>query len=203
MSPCMKILAGLSMCLLLLAFPPATKAEQSGAYLGEMVMGSDDAPVTIIEYASMSCSHCASFHSATLPSLKKKYIDSGKLRMVFREFAYDRTGFAAATLARCAGKKRFFPFVKLLFEKQRQWALSEDYGAALKQIAKVGGIGSKKYDACMADAKLKSHILNNRIDAQKKYDIKATPSFIIDGETHAGALTIGDFDRLLAGLTGE
>jgi protein-disulfide isomerase len=161
----------------------------------DMAIGDPKAPVTVIEYASMTCPHCAHFHNANLPDIKKKYIDTGKVRLIFREFPLDRAAFQASILARCSGADRFFPYINILFQQQANWARAEDQKTALAKLGQMGGVAIKDFDACLADKKLGDGILQTRKDGQEKFDIESTPSFVIDGKTLAGALDLATFSK--------
>ena len=166
----------------------------------EMALGRDDAPVTIIEYASLSCPHCAKFHEETLPALREKYIDTGKVRLVFREFPLERTAFLASIIARCAGEKRYFAFIDAFFKKQRAWYSADDPFEALLQIARLGGLSAKDVRACVEDEALGDGILQTRLDAEQEHGISSTPSFVIDGRTYLGALTLQEIERIIIPL---
>ncbi len=172
----------------------------TGAAMGEMALGRADAPVTVIEYASMTCPHCARFHAEVLPDFKKKYIDTGKVRLVFREFPLDKLAFAAAKVARCGGKKRFFPLLSVIFSRQGAWSRSTTPVDDLAKLARLAGVGRDRFEACFADRALGDLILKNRLEAVEKYKIDSTPSFVIDGKTYPGVLTVKDFDRILKDL---
>ena len=161
----------------------------------DMAMGDPKAPVTVIEYASMTCPHCAHFHETYLPDIKKKYIDTGKVRLVFREFPLDRAAWQASMLARCSGEDRFFPYIHILFTQQASWSRAKDPKAELGKLARMGGVSDKDFNACMADKALGDGILKTRKDGQDKYEISSTPSFVIDGKTYAGAMDIKAFSK--------
>ncbi len=179
---------------------PAATPAASGVFTGEIVLGKAEAPVTIIEYASMTCPHCANFHTKILPALKEKYIDTGKVKLFFREFPLDGVALRASMLARCGGEAKAHPLIDILFKQQAVWATSEDPLAALARVARLGGMSQAAFDACMADEALMKQLVQSRQDGSEKYDIKGTPSFIIDGKTHDGDMEIEDFDKILQPL---
>lgn len=177
-------------------------ATVEGAHLdGDLVLGDPDAPIEIIEYASFTCPHCAAFHNDTLPGLKQNWIDTGKAKLVFRDFPLDQLALRAAMLARCAGEKSYFAFVDVLFKRQASWSRASDPMAALEQIGRLGGIGPSRFEACMNDEDLANVVLQSRVDAAQKFDISSTPTLIINGEKHAGALPYDELDRLLTTIT--
>lgn len=194
-------LALLGWLLPALAEEPAAAAKPStGTFTGEITIGKADAPVTIIEYASMTCPHCAEFHTKVLPALKEKYIDTGKVKLIFREFPLDGMALRASMLARCGGEAKAYPFIDILFRQQMSWAGAADPMAGLGRIAKMGGMSQSAFDACMADEALMKQLVQGRQTGAEKYDIKGTPSFIIDGKTHGGDLQIEEFDAILQPL---
>ena len=164
---------------------------------GDNVLGSKDAPVTIIEYASLTCPHCAHFDLVTLPKLRTAYIDTGKAKLVFRDFPLDTWALKASMLAHCAGPDRFYGFVDVLFSNQPQWAHVDDPGAALAGIAKIGGIGKEEFDRCMSDSALEEKITKTRFDAEKALDIQSTPTFFVNGEKLVGAQPFEAFEAAI------
>jgi protein-disulfide isomerase len=160
-----------------------------GYAVGDMVLGKPDAPVTVVEYASMTCPHCAGFHLNELPQLKQDYIDTGKVRLVFREFPLDGLGMQAAKLARCGGPERFFPMLEALFRQQMVWARPADRAAPLAELQKtvrLAGIGEEAFNACVADKEIEDQILARRLEGDQKHQIKATPGFVVNGKTLEG-----------------
>lgn len=177
---------------------PAAELMQPDA-LPEMSMGNDKAPVTVIEYASMTCSHCATFQEKTFPELKTRYIDTGKVRYIFREFPLDTLAAAAFMLARCAGEKdstKYFALVDTLFRQQRQWAVEKPIPPLLA-IAKQAGFTEKSFDACLANQKVLDGIESVRQRAATKFKVQSTPSFFINGTLAAGALSIDEMAKLI------
>jgi protein-disulfide isomerase len=180
-----------------LVWLPLVLGQTPAAELQEFALGNPNAPVTIIEYASLTCPHCAHFQKEVLPKLKERYIAPGKVRLVYRDFPLDQRALAASVLAHCAGPDRYFGFLDVLFQTQESWAAADDYVAALKRIGKLGGMTEDQMDACFADEKLTNQILQSRLDAQSKYDVSSTPTFIIGGKAYAGARDIDEFASLI------
>jgi protein-disulfide isomerase len=167
--------------------------------LPEMSMGNDKAPVTVIEYASMTCPHCAHFQETTFPELKKRYIDTGKVRYIFREFPLDSLAAAAFMLARCAGKDdsdKYFALIDTLFRQQRQWAIEKPIPPLLA-IAKQAGFTEQAFNACLANQQVLDGIESIRKRAVDTFKVQSTPTFFINGTSHPGALTIDDMAKVI------
>jgi len=165
--------------------------------LPDMVMGDAKAPVTVIEYASMTCPHCAHFAETTLPEFKKRYIDTGKVRYIFREFPLDNLAAAAFMLARCAGEKdssKYFAMIDTMFRQQRTWAVEKPV-PPLMAISKQAGFTEESFNACLANQKVLDGIEAIRQRAVDKFNVKSTPSFFINGTLAAGALTIEELAK--------
>ncbi len=158
--------------------------------LEEMALGSPDAPVTMIEYASFTCGHCAAFHVETLPRLQKDYIEPGKVRLIFRDYPLDSWAAAASLLARCVGEdtdaERFFFFIKILFENQAKWAFSNDRAGELRKLARLGGIGSAAFESCLQDQTRLGALQQMQNHAQKVFGVESTPTFFIEGDKIEG-----------------
>jgi protein-disulfide isomerase len=169
----------------------------------ELALGDPNAPVTIIEYASLTCPHCAEFHNEVLPGLKERYIVPGKVRLVFRDFPLDERALAGSALAHCAGPDRYFGFLDVLFETQASWARADDFIGALTQLGKLGGLGEDQVRACLSDQALADRILQSRLDGQAQHDVQSTPSFVIDGTTYAGSRSVEEFGELIEPLLDE
>ena len=168
----------------------------------DRVLGSADAPVTIIEYSSFTCPHCADFHADVLPDLKREYIDPGLVRLVFRDFPLDGWALRAGMLARCAPESQYFALIDTLFSSQQQWVRAEDPMEALSRIGRLAGIGQADFDACMVDEDLANRIVELRLQGQERYEVDATPTFIINGETVSGARSFESFAEILDGMIG-
>lgn len=167
--------------------------------LPDIVLGKADAPVTIIEYASMTCSHCANFHSTVLPKLKEKYLDTGKARLVLREFPLDNLAAAASMLARCAGEGKSHELISALFAKQSDWAFVQGNPVpALFKIAGEHGFTKESFDKCLTDQKLLDGITGTREHANKSLGVRSTPTFFINGKKLADrADQIESFDKAI------
>lgn len=168
-------------------------------------LGQPDAPIKIVEYASLTCSHCAHFHNDVLPELKSKYIDTGKVFFEFREFPLNDPALRASLAARCLPKDKYEGFTSLLFKTQEHWAGGLDYMSALKQNAKLAGMSEDTFQACQDDPVLKEKMAAAMQEAQDKWKISATPTFIInDGaEIISGAQAITEFERVFRKVTND
>lgn len=167
--------------------------------LGDNVLGSADAKVTIIEYASMTCPHCAHFHGTVYPALKQKYIDTGKVRLIFREYPLDDLATAVSMLARCAGPVRYFPFISMMFERQEYWR-DDNPVPKLLELSKQAGFTEDSFNTCLKDQKVVDGLNAERTRANDKFNVHATPSFFINGVPLEGGGKIEDFDKALEPL---
>ena len=163
--------------------------------LGDMVQGSETAPVTIVEYASLTCPHCREFAVKTFPELKKRYIDTGKVRFIFREFALNDIDLLAIVTVRCAPKDRYFPLVETLFEKQEMWAISNPVPPLLG-IAKKAGFTDESFKACASNQQVIEGVKAQR-ETGSKLGVNSTPTFFINGEKHVGGLAIEEMEKLI------
>ena len=155
----------------------------------DIMVGSDKAPVTIIEYASMTCPHCAHFSETTFPELQKRYIDTGKVRFTLRPFPLDALAAAGFMLARCAGNDKYMPMVETLFAKQADWVVKEPL-PPLKEIAKQFGFTEDSFNACLANQKVLDEIQAVRDHAVDKLGVNSTPTFFINGKKFVGDLSM-------------
>jgi protein-disulfide isomerase len=162
--------------------------------LSDQVLGAAEAPVTVIEYASMTCPHCAHFSETTFPEFKKRYIDTGKVRFIFREFPLDPLAAAGSMLARCAGDGKYFPMVETLFHEQKTWAVQKPLPPLLA-IAKQAGFTQQSFEQCLANQKLLEDIEKTREIASNKFGVNSTPTFFINGKKQSGALSLEDLEK--------
>jgi protein-disulfide isomerase len=156
---------------------------------GDVVLGSDKAPVTVIEYASMTCPHCAHFSTVTFPQLQKRYIDTGKVRFIFREFPFDPLAAAGFMLARCAGKDKFLAVVETLFAKQSEWMVQKPI-PPLMEIAKQFGFTEESFNKCLANQQVLDSIQDVRDRAAEKLGVNSTPTFFVNGKRLVGDQSI-------------
>ncbi len=178
--------------------PSAAELEKAGP-LGDVVMGEANAPVTIIEYASMTCGHCASFHNTTYPEMKKKYIDTGKVKYILREFPLDPLAAAGFMLARCSGNDKYYPIVEMLFQKQNEW-VTQNPIPPLLALAKQMGFTQESFESCLKDQKILEAIENVRTHGAEKLGVASTPTFFINGKKVSGTLTMQELDKQLEPL---
>lgn len=174
----------------------AAKVAEPGK-LKDMVYGKADAPVTIVEYASLTCSHCADFAVNTFPTIKEKYIDTGKAKLIFREFPFDPRATAAFMLARCAPEDRYFPMIEVFFKQQQQWAGAADGEAALLQIAKLAGFTQESFKACLTNQQVLDDVRATMERGSTEFGVNATPTFFINGQKYAGALSVDEMSAII------
>jgi len=170
--------------------------------LGDVALGPADAKVTIIEYASMTCPHCAAFHQETWPELKKRWVDTGKVRFVLREFPLDPLATAGFMLARCDGENKYYPIVDLLFSQQRAWAYAERPLDALRQMMKQAGFSQEKFDSCLKDQKLYDAVNAVKNRGMDVFKVSSTPTFFINGQRHPGNLSIDEIEKVIKPILG-
>jgi protein-disulfide isomerase len=169
------------------------------------VLGRPDAPIAIVEYASLTCPHCAAFEKDTLPKLKSDWIDTGKAKLVFRDFPLDRLALAASLIATCAPAEHYFSFIETFFGTQENWARAANPTDALKGIARLGGMNGSAVDTCLADKTLQDKIVQTELAAKTDYGVDSTPTFFILGAGAAnklvGDLPYDDFNKALIAAT--
>lgn len=170
--------------------------------LPDIALGPSDAKVTIIEYASMTCPHCGHFHKETYPELKKRYIDTGKVRFILREFPLDPLATAGFMLARCDGESKYYPVTDLLFDQQDHWAFTDKPLDNLRQMMKQAGFSQEKFDACLQDQKLYDAVNAVKSRAVDQFKVDATPTFFINGQRHAGGMSIDELEAIIKPMLG-
>ena len=165
----------------------------------DFVIGNEDAKITIIEYASLSCSHCADFHVNTLETLKKEYIDTGKVKMVFRDYPFNYPALLGSMVLRCIPENYRYDYMNALFKLQPDWVNKKNKKTIqeLYKIMQSGGMTKEEYDACIYNTELENEILQGVMEAQNQFNIKSTPSFIIDGKLIEGNKSIKEFRQII------
>ncbi len=163
----------------------------------DFVMGKKDAPITVIEYASMTCPHCARMATGVIPQFEKEFVDTGKARYVYRDFPLDQIAVRASVLARCNGHDRYFPFINALFADQDNWIRSSDPVKALERVGRLGGVTPEKYQSCLKDQALVDKVLQSRLDAQKRFHIDSTPTFLVNGDKYSGEMSYAQFRAII------
>ncbi|MCW0000359.1 DsbA family protein [Pararhizobium sp. YC-54] len=165
--------------------------------LPEMSLGKADAKVTIVEYMSMTCPHCARFHNETFDAIKTKYVDSGQVRFVVREFPFDPRAAAAFMLARCAPEGQYFPMVSMLFKQQETWAAAPNGRDALLQMSKLAGFTQESFEACLTNQKLLDDVQATMQKGDKELGVKATPTFFFNGKKYSGEMSVDTMSALI------
>ena len=181
--------------------------EKSALEIGEdeFVIGDKDAPITIIEYASMSCSHCASFHNNTLPDIKKEYIDTGKVRMVFRDYPFNYPALLGSMMMRCIASDLRYDYMNALYKLQNTW-VNKDPKISKKELYKImqsGGMTKDEFNECYSNLDNENLILDGVMAAQKDFNIKSTPSFIVNGNLVEGNKNIKEFRQIIDKILSE
>jgi len=184
--------------MLLLALPgSAAGIAPVDEALKEKVYGKADAPVTVVEYASLGCPHCAAFHFQTFPKLKKEYIDTGKVKLIYRDFPLGTPAFAASMVARCSGHQRYFGMVDMFFKSQAQWSRAQNPLAELQKVARFGGMAPGDVEACLRSKEIQDGIRKVAQEAQNDHGVNSTPSFIIAGKVYPGNIEYDTFKKLI------
>lgn len=176
--------------------------------LPEMALGEANAPVTIVEYMSTTCPHCAAFHNNTFDAIKTKYVDSGKVRFVMREFPFDPRAAAAFMLARCqpgnpaelTEAAQYFPMISMLMKQQETWAGAQDGREALLQMSKLAGFTQESFQACLTNQKLLDDVNAVRERGAKEFGVAATPTFLVNGKRYSGDMSVDSMSALIDSL---
>jgi len=167
----------------------------------DFVLGKPEAPVTIIEYSSLTCPHCAAFHRDTLPLIKERFIDTGKVKLVMRDYPLDEVALRAATAAHCvgdsAGTTAYFAFMDVLFRQQKEWATAQDPMTAIGQLAAFAGLKPEAFQACVNNESIANKVLSRRLTGEKAFAISSTPSFVIGGQVISGNQPIENFTAVI------
>ena len=165
----------------------------------DFILGDKDAPITIIAYESMSCSHCADFHNNTLNDIKSEYIDTGKIRFIFRDFPFNYPALAGSMLMRCVQDEVRYEYMNALYKLQDSWIKREhvDTRKELYKIMQSGGMQQDEFDGCLSNIDVENDILEGVMSAQKEFNIRSTPSFIINGVLYSGNKSIKEFRQII------
>ena len=153
-------------------------------------MGEINAPLKMIEFASLTCGHCARFHIEVMPEIKKNYIDTGKILYTYKDFPLDKYALKASMISRCSGSKNFFNFLDIFYKKQKDWTRTQDPFKSLLKIAKFGGLKDEELKVCIGNKSIEDGLLKDRLKSSKVYDITATPTIYFNGEKYKGDLTL-------------
>jgi protein-disulfide isomerase len=175
----------------------ADELESRGYALGDMTLGDENAPVTIIEYSSLTCPHCASFHTNTWPEIKANYVDTGKARLIFREVYFDQYGLWASMISRCGGEATFFGYIDTFLKRQQEWARAEDIVAEMQRIGRLGGLPAERIQACLTDEDFMNRLVGDFQQNAGADAVRSTPTFIINGQTATGAMSVAEFSALI------
>jgi protein-disulfide isomerase len=164
--------------------------------LGDRALGAGDAKVVIVEYASTTCPHCAKFHADIFPTIKKDYVDAGRVRYIFREFPLNDVDLAAVMVARCAPQDKYFPLLDIFFEQQETWTKGNPRDELFK-IAQLAGFTRDSFETCLKDETVAKGILEARERAEGEFGVDSTPTFFINGEILRGAESLDEFKKMI------
>jgi len=177
----------------------ADKAVLGNVMPGDHVLGSPNAPITVIEYASLTCSHCAHFHTQILPEIKKKWIDTGKVKLVYRDFPLDQVAVRAAQIAECAGNDKYFGVLDIIFRGQPQWATASDPLAEIAKPLRIAGMGENEIKACLANDAMSNAVLND-YKSGEALGVNSTPTLFINGQLYRGSRSVDELDGVFGKL---
>ncbi len=201
--------------LLVFAAPSPTAAQTVGAAVApspaggfvdlgvgdaDYALGDPEARVVIVEYASLTCPHCADFHAEVLPALRRDFVDTGRVRYVYRDFPLDRAALAGAMVARCSGRDRFFGFIDAMYASQRQWSSAPDPISALRTLARQGGMSDREFGDCLRDRAVADGVLQGRLDASERFGVSGTPTVFVNGFRYASGLSEAQYRAILESL---
>ena len=172
----------------------------------DMVMGLAEAPITLIEYASLTCPHCANFQVTTHPELKANYIDTGLVKFIYRDYPLDGIALRMAMIARCAGPERYFAFIDVFFRQQETIVRNprpEQMMEAIRRIARQGGMSDTTFDACLVNEQVQNAVLAQRLAGEREFRVQATPTLVINGRAYPGGMSFEELDKILRPLAGR
>ena len=181
----------------------AARGQAQEIFPDDRILGPADAPITIIEYSSLTCPHCATLHAEAWPEIKETWIAEGTARLVFRHFPLDAMALRAAAVADCIEGERFFGFLDLLFKSQQRWAKSNPPLKVLGQMARLAGMSQEKFDACVNDEAQMDRILERRQDGMRTYDVRSTPTLIINGRRVEGTRDFDYYEKIFKEIVPE
>ncbi len=183
--------------------PRPARAGEMTIFEDDRILGSAQAPITIIEYSSLTCPHCAAFHADALPQIRETWIADGRARLVYRHFPLDAVALRAAAVANCIEGARYFGFLELLFKSQKRWAKSADPLKALGQMARLAGLSQEKFEACANDEAEMDRILERRQDGIQSYGLQSTPTLIVNGRKVEGARSFEYMEKIFKEIVSE
>ena len=181
----------------------AARAGAQEIFPDDRILGPADAPITIIEYSSLTCPHCAALHRDTLPKIKETWIAEGKARLVYRHFPIGAMALRAAAVADCIEGERFFGFLELLYKSQQRWVESKPPLKVLGQMARLAGMSQERFESCANDEAQMNRILARARDGQKTYEVNSTPTLIVNGRKVEGALVFENLDKIFKEIVSE
>ena len=184
-----KIFLFISLLLISNVNPSYSKIVDTIEALEEKSLGNNEAPIKMVEFASMTCGSCAKFHNDVFPSIKKDFIDSGKVFFTYKDFPLDKFALKASVIARCSGDAKFFNFLSVIYNKQKDWTRTQDPFKSLLKIAKLGGLKNDEIKVCVGNKSIEDGILKDRLNSSKKFDITATPTIYFNGKKYDGDLS--------------
>ncbi|MEM9797195.1 MAG: DsbA family protein [Pseudomonadota bacterium] len=173
---------------------------QGSVEIEDISIGDPDAPVKVVEYASFTCPHCAAFHNETFKAFREEYVETGKVHYTYREVFFDRYGLWASMVARCAGTDRYLGIADLIYSSQQSWARQDSPAAvadSLKRIGAQAGLSQETLDACLQDAEMAESLVAWYQGNADRDGIRSTPSFLINGDLHAGNMSLEQIGRLV------
>ena len=187
------------------AQPPAPNGNVSDLKLSDKdyALGPKDAKIVLVEYASLTCPRCARFHTQVLPGLKKEFINTGKVRYIYRDLPLDRLALGGAMIARCSGRDTFFGFIETFYGSQASWSRASNPAQALAKLARLGGMSQNKFDQCLQNVEIQNEILQQRLKASNDFKVQATPTVFVNGDGYSGGMTLDQFRTLLNGMIGK